>query len=617
MSDDRQIDTPAPADRPSFKILSNGTQIPAERQVQAVVVTRGVNRVAAADIIILDGDPAAGTFPASESGDFIPGAEIEIQAGYHGHDESIFKGIVIRHGIKATQRRPSVLHVECRDKAVKLTVGRKSAYYYDQTDSDTIDQLAAAAGLTTEIESTSVTHKQLVQYRSTDWDFLVTRAEANGQIVDTRDGKLIAKKPDPSGATAVSLRYGGNLLEFEAFLDARTQYQAVKAAAWSPADQAMVEVDAASPSAVSPGNLSSDDLAAVIGLSSFGVIHAGQLAEQELQVWADAERTRSAYAKVRGRARTQGFPAIYPGDVLELGGVGARFNGKALVSGVRHEINTTNWETDLTFGLSTETLADRQPDVRAAGANGLLPEIDGLQIGLVTALEGDPDGEERIQVHVPAIDPSGEGTWARLATLDAGADRGMVFRPEVGDEVVVGFLNQDPRNPVVLGQLHSSTNASPIPASDDNNEKGYVSRAKMKLTFDDDKKVVVLETPNGNKATFSDDEGSIVVTDENANTMTMNADGIAFEDANGNTLTMDSNGIALADANGNTVTMDSGGIALESSADLSLKASGDVTLEGSNVEATAQAQFKAEGSAGAEVSSSASTTIKGSVVQIN
>ena len=634
MSDDREIPTPAPADRPSFKILSNGTQISAERQIEAVVVTRSANRVAGADIVVLDGSAAAETFAASDGAEFVPGAEIEIQAGYHGHDESIFKGVVVRHGIKTHQRRPSVLHVECRDKAVKLTVGRKSAYFYDSTDSDVIDQTAGAAGLTKDIEATTVTHKQLVQYASTDWDFIVTRAEANGQIVVTRDGKLIVKKPDPSASPAVSLRFGGNLLEFEAFMDARTQYKGVKAKAWSPADQAMVESEAAAPSAIAPGNITSDDLAGVIDLPELDVTHAGQLDEQELKAWADGERTRSAFAKVRGRARTQGFPAIYPGDILELAGVGARFNGKALVSGVRHEISTKNWETDISFGLSPDTLATTQATVADPGANGLLPPIDGLQIGLVTALEGDPDGEERIQVHIPAIDPAGDGTWARLATLDAGSDRGTVFRPEIGNEVVVGFLNRDPRNPVVVGQLHSSTNASPIPASDDNHHKGLKTRSGIELTFDDDKIVAVLKTPNANTITLSDDEGSITIVDENSNSITMNSDGIAvvdansntitmdssgiaFADANGNTLTMDSSGIALADANGNTLTMDSSAIALEGSAAVSIKATGDATIEGANVKATAQTQFKAEGSAGAEVSSGASTTIKGSIVQIN
>lgn len=583
MSDDRTVPTPAPADRPSFKILVGGTAVSAEYQVQSVVVSRGFNRVAAAEMFVLDGDPSAETFKVSNAADFIPGAEIEIQAGYHGTEESIFKGIVVRHGVKSLQRKPSQLRVECRDAAVKLTVGRNSAYFYDQKDSEIIESLAGDAGLQNDVEATQVSHPQMVQFYSTDWDFILSRAEANGKVVLTSDGKLVVKAPDASASPAVSLRFGGNLLEFEAVMDARTQFSSVQGLAWSAADQAMVEVDAAAGAAAAPGNVSSDDLASVIGLSALALKHAGQVKDQELQAWADGEKARSGFAKVRGRARTQGFAAIHPGDVIELAGVGDRFAGNALVAGIRHEIDSRNWETDIEFGLSADAFGSRERNVVEAPANGLLPGVGGLQIGLVTALEGDPDGEERIKVRIPMIDPSEEGVWARIATLDAGSSRGTVFRPEIGDEVVLGFLNDDPRNPIVLGHMHSSAKASPIPASDDNNEKGLVTRSGIELKFDDDKKVVTLKTPGGNSVIVSDEDQGILMEDQNGNKLTLNADGIT----------------------------------LESAADVSIKASGDVKVEGANVEASAQAQFKAEGSGGVEVSSSANTTIKGSLVQIN
>lgn len=583
MSDDRTVPTPAPADRPSFKILVGGVAVSAEYQIQSIVVIRALNRVASAEIFVLDGDPSAESFRVSNAADFVPGAQIEVQAGYHGTEDSIFKGIVVRHGVRSLQRRPSQLRVECRDAAVKLTVGRKSAYFYDQKDSDVIESLAGAVGLQTDVEATQVSHPQMVQFYSTDWDFILTRAEANGKVVSTSDGKLVIKAPDASASPALSLRFGGNLLEFEAVMDARSQFSSVQGMAWSAADQAPVDVEAAAGSAAAPGNVSSDDLAAVIGLPALALKHAGQVKDQELQAWADGQKTRSGFAKVRGRARVQGFAAIQPGDVIELAGVGERFAGKALVAGVRHEIDGRNWETDLEFGLAPDAFGTHERSVIEAPANGLLPGVGGLQIGLVTALEGDPDGEERIKVRIPLIDPSAEGVWARIATLDAGASRGTVFRPEIGDEVVLGFLNDDPRNPIVLGQMHSSAKAAPIPAADDNNVKGLITRSGIELKFDDDKKVITLKTPGGNSLAVSDD-----------------AQGIALEDQNGNKLTLDSDGIKL-----------------ESASDVSIKASGDVKIQGANVENKADAQFKAQGSGGAEVSSSANTTIKGSLVQIN
>ena len=76
-----------------------------------------------------------------------------------------------------------------------------------------------------------------------------------------------------------------------------------------------------------------------------------------------------------------------------------------------------------------------------------------------------PDGEDRVQVRVPVINSQDDGLWARVATLDAGENRGSFFRPEIGDEVVLGFLNDDPRDPIILGMLNSSAKPAPITAS--------------------------------------------------------------------------------------------------------------------------------------------------------
>ncbi|RPI25042.1 MAG: phage late control D family protein, partial [Acidobacteria bacterium] len=283
MSDDRLIPTPAPADRPSFKIKVGGTEISAQYQVQALIVERSFNRVASAELRVLDGDPAAQDFKVSNSDDFKPGNDIEILAGYHGNEQSIFKGIIIRHGLRVWQKRPSLLGVECRDKAVKLTVGRKSAYFYDVADSDVIEQISQAAGLKTDVSSTNVSHPQMVQFYSTDWDFIVTRAEANGLLVATIDGKLVVKAPNGSGTPVLSLAYGKNLLDFEALIDARDQFASVQSSSWDPANQQMVEIEGVDPSAVSPGNLSTSDLSSVIGLDPLKIKHAGQVKDSELQ----------------------------------------------------------------------------------------------------------------------------------------------------------------------------------------------------------------------------------------------------------------------------------------------------------------------------------------------
>lgn len=583
MSEDRTIPTPAPADKPTFTLFSDGEEVTKEFQVLTIVISKEVNKVASAILLFHDGDPSQETFKISDSDFFIPGKEIKIQAGYHSEETELFKGIVVSHGIKSMQNKSSMLRVVCKDKAVKLTVGRKNRYFYDTTDSDVIEELAGESGLDTDVEPTQVTHRELVLFNTTPWDFMVSRADVNGKLVITDNGTLVVKKPDLGQDPVLALAYGGNIMGFEAEMDARHQYSSLKSFSWNAANQEMAEMEADSFGNTLPGNISPDDLAAVIGLNADELHHAGQLLEEEMQEWVNARQMKSKISKVRGRVRFQGFGDINPSDIVELSGMGDRFNGNAYVSGVRHEINDSNWETDVSIGLSPEWYTRETPDIIDTKAGGLLPAINGLQIGLVSKLEEDPDGEYRVQVRIPMINPAEEGVWARVATLDAGDTRGSFFRPEIGDEVVLGFLNDDPRNAVILGMMHSSAKPAPLEPADDNHEKGYFTRSGMKILFNDEKQTILTETVNGNKLLFSDDEGSILVEDEN----------------------------------GNKVLLDSSGITLESAGDILLKASGDVTIEGTNVSSKANANFKAEGSAGAELSTSASAVIKGSMVQIN
>ena len=583
MSEDRVIPVEQTTDMPTLKIKSEGSEISNEFHVVSVTVEKEVNRIPKAQIILLDGDTAKEDFEISNQDHFIPGKKIEIHAGYHSDESLIFKGIVINHRIKARKGKASYLYIDCRDESVKMTVGRKNKYYYDSTDSDIFSEILGKYSLDTDIEPTEASHKEMVQYYSTDWDFIVSRAEMNGMLVTANDGKFSVKKPDTSSDPVLSLVYGSSMLDFEAEMESRDQYSTVKSNSWDYSSQEVIEEEGTDPGVTESGNISSDDLADVMNLEELSQRHGGKVSDMELKAWASSRILKSKLAKIRGRVKSQGYGDINPGDMLELNGVGDRFNGKNFVSAVRHQINLKNWETDIQFGLSPEWFSKSQKDIIDTPAAGLLPAVQGLQIGIVTQLEDDPDGEDRVLVKMPMISSDEDGVWARVATLDAGDSRGSFFRPEIGDEVLLGYLNEDPRFPVILGMMNSSAKPAPITAKDSNPEKGFITRSEMKLLFDDEKKVITVETPGGNKIVLSDDEGAV----------------------------------NLEDQNGNKITMDSDGITMESAKDVAIKASGDVKIEGINSEIKANSQFKAEGAAGAEVSSSAVMTIKGSLVQIN
>ena len=588
MSPENTIPTPATPDVCTYAVLIDGAEIPGKFRLVSLSVSHELNRIPTAELHLLDGQASTGTFEASDDELFAPGKSIEIQLGYRATNDKVFSGLVVKQGIRI-RKNGSFLAVECRGNAVRMTRGVKSRYFADMKDSDVMEEIIGAYGLQCDVKATTPDATTVVQYESTDWDFLLCRAEANGMVVAVADDSVKVAPPDTSASPAVTVRFGATVLELDAEMDARVQESGLKATSWNPADQALVESEASEPSTTGNDNISTDDLAGVLGGEAGVIRHGGNLSQPELQAWADGRLMKERLSKVRGRVRFQGLASILPGQVIEVTGIGARFEGKLYVSGVRQTVSGGNWETDAQFGLDPELFPERY-NLRPLPASGLLPGIGGLQMGVVTVLEGDPESMERIKVRLPLISDSDEGVWARLATLDAGDGRGTFFRPEIGDEVVVGFIGDDPRHPVVLGMCHSGAKPAPEPASDDNHRKGYVSREKMMLTFDDEKKIIHLETPGGNKLSLSDED----------------------------------KGILVEDMNGNKITLDDKGITIESASDIILKATGDLKAEGVNIEFSAQSGFKAEGSATAELSGastelkgSATAKISGGMVQIN
>lgn len=578
MSNDSTIPTPATPDVCTIAILIEGNQIPGELHVLSVSVTNELNRIPTAMVQLRDGEASKSTFEVSNGALFVPGKKIEIKLGYRSSNDTVFTGIIVKHSIKV-RKNGSILIVECRDPAVKMTCGAKSRYFSGKKDSDIIEELIQPYSLKKDVTTTKPALKEVTQFNATDWDFMLCRAEANGHVVIVKDGKVTVAPPATGTTPAVTVHYGSTLLELDAEIDARVQSKGIKAFTWDAAGQAIVDVDAKEPTTPSAGNITPGTLADVIGQPQ-QIRHGGHLTQPELQAWADGRLLKERLAKVRGRAKFQGFAKVDPGTIIEITGIGDRFKGKLYVSGVRQTVSNGNWETDVQFGLDPEIFAQTY-NLRPMPAAGLIPAVSGLHAGVVTALKGDPEGEDRIKVRVPLIDKADDGIWARLATLDAGKNRGTFFRPELHDEVIVGFINDDPRHPVVLGMCNSSVKPAPEPADDDNHRKGYVSRSKMKFTFDDQKKIILIETPGGNRMTLSEQE----------------------------------KGILIQDQNDNKITMDNNGIKIESSKDITLKAAKEVKVEGMNLDLKAQTGFKAAGTASAEVSG-ASTTVKGSATTV-
>ena len=436
----------------SFTITVEGKTLSQTVQVQSINVRYAANKIPVSVVRILDGSPADGDFPLSESNDFIPGNSIEISLGYDSKNESVFKGVIVRHRVISNDEEGPLLEIECMEKVAKLTVARKTRYYEKVKDSDVFSKIISDAGLTPSVESTQPEHISLVQYQCCDWDFMMMRIEANGLLAFVEEDTVSVKAPDTSASPAISLTYGIDMLSVRLMLDAQYQFESVTAKGWDASSQQTVSGESSSPSVASQGNVDSSTLAKVFGVSDVSLQHNGLFDETELKDWANAKLLKSWMARIKGEISFAGTKEVKAGDVIEIKGLGERFNGNAFVSGIEHEVSDGTWITTAYLGLQEEWFAQKE-NIPAPEVSGLATAVKGLLVGKVKQLESDPNKEYRVQVNLPMLQESQETVWARLSGVYATNGKGGFFLPEIDDEVIVGFLHGDPAYPVVLGSM--------------------------------------------------------------------------------------------------------------------------------------------------------------------
>ncbi|RRB07759.1 type VI secretion system tip protein VgrG [Larkinella rosea] len=568
---------------PSFSILSDGTALDVS-QVVSLSISTEIGKIPQAEVVLNDGSMAKRTFEISSTNRFIPGSVLEIKAGYQQTNKSIFKGVVVKHGIRTTLSQNSTLTIELKHALYKAALTRKSGIFMKQKDSDTLDSILGTYAVEKSVEDTQTEHLQMVQMNCTDWDFVNLRAEANNLLVLPKPEKTEIKKPETSAPEKVTLEFGVSLIEADLELDNRVAFENFEGQTWDSAEQEISSASSTLTGLSETGNLPASELASKANHHSYVVRNGASLAENELIEVLNTQKSRSLLSKIRGIVKCEGTSDVQIGDMVKLAGLGDRFNGKALVTGVMHDIGPGRWFTTLQIGLNAESFLDRFSDVNEKPAGGLLPAVNGLQVGIVSTIIPEQD-EPNILVRIPITTAREEGVWARVARLDAGSNRGAVFHPEENDEVILGFVNDDPRQAVILGMLNSSKNNVPdeLKAAQDNPVKGFITRSELKLLFDDKKGIITLETPQG-KVVIDDDRKSITIND---------------------------------DSNQNSITLSDKGITIECGKDLTISARGNVKIEGKKVEIKASGSLSAEGSGGVSLKSNGITEIKGSMVNIN
>lgn len=394
-----------------------------------------------------------------------PGTEAVIRVG----GRPLFSGIVCSQSMSFDQNGLQ-LKLELQHSLCRLAVHPRSRVFEDRIDGVVVEAVLAEYGLRARNAARlAIGNRQLIQSGLTDWAMIVARTLANAMWLAATDEGVDILQPLLS-AVPDHIVSGDDLATSRSpFVSAswafHAQTEQVEASAWDIATQLMSKAKRGAEPCIGRGALNPSRIDAVSKISKTELRTAVPMRGREQAGWADARILAVRAAGVRTELCLAGTLDYRLGQTLRLDGFGSNLDGDGLVSGIRQALGRGTWRTFVRTGHAAT-------DVDAA----LVPGKATMTIGIVRAMQRDPDGWYRIQVRLPTFEKS-PSIWARLLLPYASFNSGFFFYPEVGDEAAVEFMDDDPRMAVVTGFFSNPQRRPAIAPHDADGEKGiFVQR---------------------------------------------------------------------------------------------------------------------------------------------
>lgn len=587
----------------SFDVIVNGKSITSDYKIIKLNVDKAINKISKARIYLAGGDAYLNTFDESEDTNFKPGKSVELRFGYEQNNVVVYKGIVEKLGISlktgfSSEPWRSLLVLDCVDKAIKLTNSYTSDLYEKKKDSEIFSSLISkVSGLSKTITSTSVTHAFLPKYNSSDWDFIIKRSKINGLVVLNSDNKITISKPTKTvSRPEQTITNGESTISFDAQIDSGTQINSLTLDSWDPYTNKKTQSKAQEPTLTANKSLTGKTLSSSTSASSIKVNIPQKTEVAELKAISNAILQNSRLNRIVGRATFKGVTNIDIGSVIALTGFGKHFDGNIYVTSISHQIESGIFTTSIGFGLKKSIISSNEID-----KSEIIKPINGLHIGTVKKIDADPLNEDRIQVLIPALKDSGNGIWAKLSHFYTSNKAGSFFIPEIGSQVIVSFIANDPRHPVILGGLYTKSKTPYTKIKKENSLKAFLTKEKLTLEFDDKDKKITISTPKKNSIVIDEKTKGITITDQNKNTMKMSDSGIELNSKKDIKITS-SKSVTISGSKGVSISGKSGKGA---------------TITGNKVNVTSKTSLMVKGGSKADLKASGKVTIKGASVGIN
>ncbi len=243
-------------------------------------------------------------------------------------------------------------------------------------------------------------------------------------------------------------------------------------------------------------------------------------------------------------------------------------------------------------------------------------KVMGLKRGVVKDLK-DPDKMNRVKVTL--VDETLETPYADVMARFAGTSSdnqcGTVFVPSVNEEVVLGFLDGDINNPIILGSVYNSKNKPPLTVNDKNEIMmiKFPAGLKIEISNEKDKQKITVTTKKGHSVVLDDGEKEeLNVSHKNESTsfkVDFKNGAIELKAEKKIRMLAGNDSLVLEKDKGLKLISTSGGLDVDvNKANIKTKA---------NIDIDAGAKATVKGKAGAELQSTGQTIVKGMMTKIN
>ncbi len=417
-----------------------------------------------------------------------------------GSNHIIFSGVIIDVALKQEVWGSYTALLRAASTSWLIDHSERNTYFATPSLNSIAQQLASRAGGVSTQLAEKTSPSEYIQYGETNWQFLLRLADDHNGWIRTGLGAPELRNtfdaPRP-------LLFRGELGLLEFFLDGELGPARVAAAQYdsatfsshiSPGEQKQPQFESAGQrmgDAVSGGSTSLD----LLGFTPRS--RSATCADMLERARSEAERSLGGGVLAGGTSRDQTVTAGGSIEVQNLGEASGVFN----VLEVTHLWTPVGYVNHFIATPWKQWRAPHRPPPAVA---------PGTQVARVVA-NHDPLGRGRLQVSL-FWQGNGPLLWAPMTSLHSGAGFGLTVMPEVGDEVLVGFLDADPERPVVLGSLWNSIHQPPreqyetAGESDGNLVKRIVTKSGIRVHLVDTpgQESLTLATPRSNRLVLTE-----------------------------------------------------------------------------------------------------------------